>query len=63
MKTNKYRVHLHSKPDTWAPYSGYVDVRAKADFLAEDRAIDELKRTSFPDRPRTNWLIERVEQL
>lgn len=63
MQKRKYRVHLHSRPGMWEVYDGHVDVPAVNDIDAEDRAIDKLRHTSFPDRPRDSWLIDRVELL
>lgn len=58
---NKYRVYLHSKPGMWTFYEGHVDVFADDPEEAEERALDELKRTSFRDRSRGAWIIDDVQ--
>jgi hypothetical protein len=55
---HKYRVRLRSAPGMWERYEGNVDVLARDDEQAVDRAIRELGRTSFPDRPsRSSWIV------
>jgi hypothetical protein len=57
---NKYRVEMHSAPGMWATYDGYVDVIAEDDEDAIERALNRLKRASFPDRPKSGWVIDSV---
>lgn len=59
----KYRVWVRSVPGMYAQYDGYVDVHADDKWDAEDAALEKLKRTSFPDRSKSMWKIERVEEL
>ena len=65
----KYRVYLSSVPGHWARYDGHVDVFAPDDVDDLDgevfvRAVRELARTSFPDRPSpSSWRMERYERL
>jgi hypothetical protein len=54
----RYRVTLHSRPGMWAVYDGYVDVWAPDETTAGERALDKLAATSFPERPRSGWIIE-----
>lgn len=59
----KYRVEMHSKAGMWAYYDGHVDVQADNEEEAIEQALDRLKRTSFPDRPRNAWAIDGVQRL
>ena len=45
----QYRVYLRTRAGMYTQYDGYVDVVAEDEEQAADRAIDKLKRTSFPD--------------
>jgi hypothetical protein len=56
----RYRVYLHSQAG-WEHYAGYVEVVAATDEEAEERAKDRLARGAFRERPRSSWLVERVE--
>jgi hypothetical protein len=61
---HRYRVHLRSVPSpAWTFYEGYVDVWADDSEDAVERALNELRRTSFRDRPRDGWRVARVERL
>lgn len=61
---NKYRVHLRSQTSpAWAFYQGTVTVFADDEGDAGDRAKRELKRTTFPDRSMSSWIIEKVERV
>ncbi|KWF77609.1 hypothetical protein WL93_26730 [Burkholderia diffusa] len=61
---NKYRCHMRSAPGMWAQYDGYVDVYAASEDDVFPRAVRELARTSFPDRPSLDsWRLDRIEQL
>ena len=60
---NKYRVYLHSKPGYWEFYKGHVDVFAEDDTEAIKIAIRRLRSTSFPDRPLSAWVMDKVERL
>jgi 1,2-phenylacetyl-CoA epoxidase PaaB subunit len=57
-----YRVYLHSQAG-WEHYAGYVDVVAADDQEAAERARDRLARGAFRERPRSSWIVERVERL
>ncbi len=57
-----YKVWLSSRPGMYAQYDGAVNVRAQNDAEAIDEAFRVLKRTSFPDRTRDMWRVERVER-
>lgn len=60
----KYRCHLRSAPGMWATYDGHVDVYAPDEGEVFSRAVRELARTSFPDRPSLlSWVLERIELL
>jgi hypothetical protein len=60
----RYRVWMHSSPGMWTFYEGKVDVFAESDVQAIDRALEDLRRGAFKDRPsRDSWVIERVETL
>jgi hypothetical protein len=39
-----------------------VEVVAEDDEDAVERAFAKLKRTSFPDRNRSMWKVDRVER-
>lgn len=56
-----YRVYLHSKPGHWTYYDGHVDVVADNEEDAEQRAKDKLRRTAFPDRWSSSWIVDKVE--
>lgn len=57
----RYRVSLHSKPGIWEYYDGDVSVQAEDEVEAIDAALSKLKQTSFPDRPRSSWVVDAVE--
>lgn len=57
----RYAVHMRSVPGFYAQYDGAVKVWAEDEEQAIERAFRELKRTSFPDRSRSMWKVERVE--
>lgn len=57
----KFRVKMRSAPGMWERYDGHVDVTAEDAAEAIERARDQLKRTSFPDRSRGDWIVEGVE--
>ncbi len=59
----QYRVTMHSKPGMWAGYDGHVDVFADEDDEAVDKALNKLKRTSFPDRGRSDWIIDDIARV
>jgi hypothetical protein len=55
---------MHSRPGMWTFYEGKVDVFAENDEQAIDRALEDLRRGAFKDRPsRDSWVIESVERL
>lgn len=56
----RYRVELRSAPGFWERYDGYVDVWASDDDEAVQRALNRLKRETFPDRPRSAWILVSV---
>ncbi len=59
-----YRCHMSSAPGMWAQYDGHVDVWASHESEVFERAVRQLARTSFPDRPSlSNWRLERIELL
>ncbi len=61
------RCFLRSAAGMWESYDGYVDVHVPEnadDNVIFMRAVQELARTSFPDRPGlSGWRFERVETL
>lgn len=57
-----WRVWLRSKPGMYAQYNGKVDVFADTADHAVDAAIQKLKNTTFPDRTRDMWVVEKVER-
>lgn len=59
----QYRAYLRTKSGMYAQYDGYVDVVAEDRDQAQEKAIDKLRRTSFPDYSRSMWKIERVEAI
>lgn len=59
--SNQYRVYVRSKPGMYAQYDGYVDVWVREDQDIFDQAVRELRRTSFPDRSRDMWRLDRIE--
>ena len=60
----QYRCHLRSAPGVWTQYDGYVDVWASDESEVFERAVRQLARTSFPDRPSlSSWALERIERL
>jgi hypothetical protein len=61
---NKYRCYLRSAPGMWAQYDGHVDVWSPEESEVFERAVRELARTSFPDRPSlSSWRLDRIEFL
>jgi hypothetical protein len=60
---SNYRVWLKTNGGFYAQYNGYVDVIAENMEDSMQRAIEKLKKTSFPDYPREFWKIQRVEFL
>ncbi|QBY56120.1 hypothetical protein [Cupriavidus oxalaticus] len=59
-----YRCHLRSVPGMWATYDGHVDVWAPSEDEVFQRAVRQLARTSFPDRPSmSSWRLDRIERL
>ena len=59
----QYKVWLRSIPGMYEQYDGYVKVWAEWEEQAKEKALDKLKRESFPDRTRDMWKIEKVEQM
>lgn len=60
----QYRCHLRSESGAWAQYDGYVDVWASDESEVFERAVRQLARTSFRDRPSlSSWRLERIELL
>ena len=60
---NKYKVYLHTKGGFYAQYDGNVEVDANDEESAKEKALDELKRTSFPDYGRDWWQIDEVKKI
>ena len=58
----RYKVWMRSVPGAYEQYDGYVEVVAEDDEDAVERAFAKLKRTSFPDRNRSMWKVDRVER-
>lgn len=58
-----YRVWIRSVPGMYAQYDGHVDVHAYDENEAVDKALRKLKNTSFPDRSRSMWIVDKVERL
>ena len=56
---HSYRVNISSKPGMYAQYDGYVFVHSPTDDPEElfTRAVKELARTSFSDRPSRDFWI------
>jgi hypothetical protein len=44
-------------------YDGYLDVWASDPGDATERAKDKLHRTSFPDRWRSDFIIDSIEVI
>jgi hypothetical protein len=61
MNFHKYKVHMTSTPGFYAQYNGSVDVWAKDEEDAIEKAFRELKRGAYPDRSRNMWKVNRVE--
>lgn len=59
----KYCVWLRSVPGPYEQYDGKVDVYAGDREEAVERALRELRRTSFPDRSASMWRVEKVEEV
>lgn len=60
----QFRCYLHSAPGMWATYEGHVDVWAPNESEVFERAVKQLARTSFRDRPSvTSWRLDRIERL
>ena len=62
-REKNYRVWLRSVPGFYAQYDGKVDVFASDRDEVIDKAFDKLKRTSFPDRNRSMWKVEKIEEI
>lgn len=53
---------MHTQPALGRTfYSGNVQVRADDDQAAREAALDKVARTAHPDRPRSDWIITKVE--
>lgn len=59
-EVKRYRVTLRSAPGMWARYEGYVDVVAREDEDIAAKACAKLRRTAFPDRPASAWVIATI---
>jgi len=60
----KFRCHVHSAPGMWAFYEGHVDVYAQQEEDVFPRAVKELGRTAFRDRPHeSDWKLDKIERL
>jgi acylphosphatase len=59
----QFEVWLRSVPGFYTQYDGKVEVCADNEDEAVERAFDKLRRTSFPDRSRSMWRIEKVERV
>jgi hypothetical protein len=60
----KFRCWLRSAPGMWEQYDGHVDVFAPDEGEVFERAVRELARTSFADRPSlSSWRLERIERI
>lgn len=60
----RYRCHLRSAPGMWTQYDGHVDVWAPDESEVFERAVRELARSSFSDRPSVqSWRLDRIEPL
>ena len=62
-EVRKYRVWMRSTPGFYEQYAGKVDVVARDEEHAIDRAFAELKRGASPERGRSMWKVEKVERL
>jgi hypothetical protein len=59
-----YRVWMRSAAGIWERYEGHVDTWASDEDEAFERAVRQLARSSFRDRPRTSdWQLVRIELL
>lgn len=58
----KYRIWIKSKPGMYEQYNGKVDVHAFFEEEAIKKAFLKLKFT-FPDRPNSLWVTEKIEIL
>ena len=64
LQYRKFRCHLSSAPGMWAQYDGHVDVWAPNEAEVFGRAVRELARTSFSDRPGMGcWRLDRIEPI
>lgn len=64
VKYQRYRCYMHSAPGMWTYYEGTVDVWSPDESEVFIRAVKELARTSFPDRPSlSSWRIDLIEKL
>jgi hypothetical protein len=59
---NRYDVWMRSTPGFYEQYNGKVSVVAEDDTAAIEAAFRELKRTTFKDRNRSMWKVEKVER-
>jgi hypothetical protein len=59
----KVRVWMHSKVGMWEHDEGYVDVVVDDVTEAFDAAQYKLQRTTFPTRPSSSWVLDRLEIL
>jgi hypothetical protein len=59
----RFRVWLRSIPGPMEQYDGYVDTVGEDEADAQQRALRQLQRTSFPDRGAGCWRVEKVEVL
>ena len=63
---SRYRVWLRSTPGPMAQYDGHVDITLDGEPTAGDiktRAVQKLRRTSFPDRGPGCWRVTKTELI
>lgn len=63
VELKKFRVWMHSVPSPGSTYyDGYVDVWATDEEDAKPKAKKELRRTTFPERSDSSWVVDKVEE-
>ena len=59
----KYDVWIRSVPGMYAQYDGKVTVYALDEEDAVERAFKKLKTGAFPERSRSMWKVEKIEEV
>lgn len=61
----KYRVQMRTNSGMYAQYEGHVDVFSPSSDSDElfSRAVQQLRRTSYPDYSASMWVMTGFEEV